>query len=212
MLISGITGAIALISINIIFLVLAGVITFASPHIEHVFEKYVNDWTIEGMNMAFIIIGFIGFTVGLYVWCCHSYLTHKYYKVTLGCCVPLVLISWMIYSYAISVEVPQKIKLADCTNIMTKINLTFPRGRYCRFVLNIQPVTTNKYSGRLNIAAGTVLVTNIVWNSDQLEQQCEYLHALTNYNLEFSFNQSPPPSISLWLYLFQTCKDRKSNN
>jgi hypothetical protein len=174
-----------------------------------VFDKYAYNWTIDDINVIFILIGAIGFIVGAYIWYGHSYITYKYCKVTLVCGVPLVLISWMIYSYAINVDVPQRIKLADCTNIVTKVHFIFPKGRYYRFVLDVPPVTTNKSSGHLNIMAGTVLVTNIVLNSDQPEQQCNYLYGLTNYDLELSFNQSPPPSTSLWLYLFQTCNDRR---
>ncbi|MGA2868519.1 MAG: hypothetical protein ABSF34_05095, partial [Verrucomicrobiota bacterium] len=163
---------------------------------------------LEKVYLALAIAGVVGFPVGTFVGWKHSQAVQKWFGPVAGFGILAILFGWFLYVYASHVEVPQKLKLVDCSTSTTKIHLKIPKGHYYRIVLVLPSGSTNVFSGRINISDEISAITNISIGSSQIEQQCNFLHEQSNYDLEINFDQLPPPSTSIELHWLQTQQDK----
>lgn len=206
----GVTGALLSAGIVLILMILISGYGPALPYfrIGNIIEKYKQTWTLENVYSTVAVAGIIGFLIGTVVGWKHSPLIQKWFGPTVSLGIPVILFGWFLHVYASYVEVPQNLKLADCSNSTTKIHLKIPKGRYYRIVLALPSGSTNIFSGRINISDEISTITNLSIGSSQTEQQCNFLHAQSNYDLEITFDHSPPPSTSIELHWLQTQRDK----
>lgn len=89
--------------------------------------------------------------------------------------ISLIVGAWFFHAYVIRIEIPKKIKLADCTNSPVKIYLKAPAGRKYFLVLDtpqIEVATNGKlissytFSGRIRIAKDNKVIADMPIASD----------------------------------------------
>lgn len=205
---SGITGTLLSIGVFFILILLISGWGPALPYlgIGRTIEKWEQTWTIQGIYTASIAVGVIGFLLGVVASWRHLWMIQKCFAPTIAFSIPMILIGWLLHIYASHVEVPQNLKLADCSK-ETIIHLKVPKGRYYRLVIAPPSGATNIFSGYINISDETMF-TNISIGPNLLEQPCDFFHAQSNYNIKITFDQSPPASTLLELHWLQTQRDR----
>ena len=203
----GIVGAVTLVCVSVILILLVSGAGASLPFIGHVIETWTRQWTLEGIYTVFITASFMGFILGAFFSKKHLQVVQKWFSSALILGIAMTFCLWLFYGYASHVEFPRNLKLADCTNTTT-IHLKVPKGRYYRLVLTMPSGSTNVFSGRINISDGVSTVTNLSIGFNQMEQQCNFFHAQSNYDINITFDQPPPPSTSIWLHWLQAYKDR----
>jgi hypothetical protein len=141
--------------------------------------------------------------------------------------ISVMLVTWLFYGYASHVEIPQKIKLTDCTtNNTVKIDLHVPKGN--NYYLLVDTPTAYSFSGRVRILEGVTSIEDtsfkglqVFWGLPNVAYVLTDFRNATNntawnqivksqkdYNIQIVFDQPPPPATSVWLYWLQTHKDR----
>ena len=205
--VAGITGSFVsgLIAIALLFIVGIGgaIIAAFVPFVNHIMSK----WTLDGIYLTIIGAYCVGFVFGCSAARRHLQVIQKWFAPIFVLGIFMTFGLWLAYNYANHVGFIRKEKLADCTNVMT-FHLKVPRGHDYRFILAVPSGSTNQFSGRMDISDGASIVTNVNVGFSQTEQQGNFLHAETNYDIRISFNQSPPPSSSIWLYWREGYRDR----
>jgi len=198
---SGITGALALTGLCIILFILGYAVR--NPFISRLYSATFAKCTFEGL---FIATSGFGFILGILA---RRRLTLKNEVVLIAAfSVPVIIGAWWLHTLASYSVYVGKMKLADCTNSVTSIHLKAPRGHDFRFTLTVPSATTNTLSGHIEILDGKSTVTNFLIGIQRAEQQCDFLHGQTNYDINIFFDQPPPPSTSIWLYWKEGYKDR----
>jgi hypothetical protein len=206
----GITGGLLSAGIVLVLMLLISGYGPALPHfgIGKIITEYIQVWTLEKVYQALVIAGIVGFPIGTIAGWKHSQAVQKWFGPVASFGILAILFGRFLYVYASHVEVPQKLKLADCSTSTTKIHLKIPKGRYYLIVLALPSGSTNVFSGHINISDEMSAITNLSIGSSQTEQPCNFLHAQSNYDLEITFDQLPPPSTSIELHWLQTQRDK----
>jgi hypothetical protein len=206
----GITGAVVLIGVGVVlFLLISGIgVTIPYFGIGYLTEKWTNKWFLEGIYTAFVAMGCVGVIIGGLIAKWRPQIIQKWFTATIIWGIPMIFCLWLLYDVARHIEIPRKLKLSDCTNSTTKIHLKTPKGNYYRLVLAIPSDSTNTFTGHVYVFEREFSVTNFSIGSDKTAELCNYLRSQKDYDLEIAFNQSPPPSTSIWLHWAQAYKDR----
>lgn len=202
-----IVGAVALTSSSIILVLLISGTCVALPFFGSVIETWTKQWTLEGIYSVFIIAGCVGLVFGAFLGKRHLQTIQKWFSSALILGIPMIFCLWLFYGCASHVAIPREIKLTDCTNNTVLVQLTVPKGRNYRLVLTAPSGSTNIVSGRVIISSGATAITNFSIGSNTGEQQCDFFHAESRYNVEIKFDQTPS-STSIWLRWLQAYKDR----
>ncbi|MGH7977044.1 MAG: hypothetical protein ACREDS_01810 [Limisphaerales bacterium] len=136
-----------------------------------------------------------------------------------------VLFAWFLHTYASYVEVPQKIKLADCTNSVTNIHFKVPKGHDYFIQMDVPGmqqmpngtvISSYKFSGNIHISDGTAMVTDFPISSEKAwsissgfvitgispqntnaPSLNQLIQAQKVYDLKIELNPPPPPSSSI---------------
>ena len=204
----GVTVAIAFIGISVIFVLFVSGAGVALPYFGHIVEKWAGRWSLEGVYTAFIAAGCAGFVFGTFAGLRHVNIIRKWFSAAIIGGIPMILGLWLVYACANGVQRPREIKLADCTNSITRIHLKVPKGHFYRLAFTTSPSSTNIFSARFNIFEEAITVTNFSMSSEQTESQCDFLRAQTDYDIEIRFDPTPPSSTAVWLRWLQSYKDR----
>jgi hypothetical protein len=164
-------------------------------------------WTFEGIREGFFIAICLGLVMGSVFGSRFHGRLKKYTELSAYFGVPLILLGWFLYGFAIRVAVPKDIKLADCTSKSVEVHCKIPYGRIYSIVLVLPPGTSQPVVAHAVIYKETTTITNFIIGSAEAQIQCNYLHAQSNYDMTFTFDQQPPASTTLCLHLLQTHKD-----
>jgi hypothetical protein len=138
---------------------------------------------------------------------------------------------------ALNTLIPHSIKLVDCTNSILKVHLKVPKGRGYNLVLGMPGSEMAekfpyKFSGRIQIIEdkssiidfpiGSELIQSCNWLNGESgfiltgfrNTNCpalsQFIHPQKDYDIEIDFDQSPPPSTSIWLFWLQAYKDKEN--
>jgi hypothetical protein len=225
---SGIIGALALTGICI-FLFLIG-FAVRGEFISYFYQKTFARCSFEGLLIA---TSGLGFVLGMIA---RRRLTLKSEIILIATfSVPLIIGAWLLHAYAIRVAIPHTMKLADCSNSVVNIRLKVPQGHgYCLDLItpeiqampNGTVISSCKFSGRVRISNGTSLVADFPIGSDKswltgsefvltgvglqntnVPPLSQFIQAQRDYDIEITFDSSPPPSSSIWLYWLQSRGD-----
>ncbi len=189
----GITGMLLLSGTYIGLIIATAYAGNLLPASGSIIQKFfgMNKWTFEEIHTVFIIAASVGVIVGIIAgWRCPQ-VCQKLFVPAAVIGIPAILVGWFFYAYAIRVEVPHKIKLADCTNSPVKIHLETPKGRKYFLTLNTpkaQTVTNGgsaspyAFTGYIQITKGNVVIADIPIESDKTsvnliqnaDGSCEY--------------------------------------
>jgi hypothetical protein len=227
---SGITGALALTGICIILFLLG--FTARTPFVSYLYSKTLAKCSIEGL---FIATGGFGFILGL-IGRRRLPIIQKGIALMAVVAIPLIIGAWLLNAYAIRVSVPHAVKLLNCTNSVVKIHLKVPKGHAYHLELNTPGVqampngtvtSSYKFSGHIRISNGVSLVadfpigydkawltgscfvlTGVSFQNTNVPMLSQFIQAQKSYDIEITFDPSPPPSSSIWLYWLQSAKDR----
>jgi hypothetical protein len=199
---------VALICLGICLIFVSGVVVLIFPSAGFVFDKAGDLFNFLGAGLIFAAVGTVGFVIGIVVGKRHPNKMQKWYGAIFIGGIPMMCFSWMLYSYAIRVEVPQKLKLADYTNGIKPIHFELPKGRYHRIIFESPAGSTNQFSCHIKFFSDARIVTNLTLNPIAPSAECNFINRQMNYDVEITFDQLPPPSSSLWLYWLQTRKDK----
>lgn len=127
----------------------------------------------------FIIIGIVGFIIGLIVGRFFPFLRRGILPlvVTFVVALPFGFVTWVYYKATMQVEYPaQDLKLADCTNNVVRFHLNAPTGHDHQLQLRIPGITvspagncTTSYNfiGRLSVLSNQVLIADMPISSDK---------------------------------------------
>ena len=130
---SGLAGAVLIICASLCVIILVGDGGPALPYfgIGHVIEKWRQSWTEDGIYTFLILVGFVGFPLGVIIGLRYPETTRKWNMLAALLAVPLFFIGGLIYAYSSHVEFPRKLKLADCSKA-TIVHFETPKGHYYR--------------------------------------------------------------------------------
>jgi len=188
-------------------LLLVGAIAEGYPFIGQIVGRWTRKWTLQESYAALAVVSFIGFIFGALVSVRHPHVVQTWFSSAFVLGILMMFFLWLLNSFASHVEIPQNMKLADCT-VVTMIHLQVPKGQYFNLVLVAPPRSTNAFAGQVHVSEGGSIVTNFSIGSNQTEQQCSFFHAESNYEIQIVFDSLPPPSTSVWLHWLQAYKDR----
>jgi hypothetical protein len=187
---SGITGALALTSICIILFFIG--FTVREPFVSYLYSKTFAKCSLEGL---FIATGGIGFVLGLIVRQRFPIIQRSTAPMVVAA-IPLIIIGWLFNGYAMRVSTPREMKLADCTNSTEYIHFKAPKGHNFQLVFS----STATLSGHVRVIDETSKTIDFPINSNQIEEQFNFFRPQKDYDVQITFDQSPPSSTSLWLH------------
>ncbi|MGH7953130.1 MAG: hypothetical protein ACREFE_14610 [Limisphaerales bacterium] len=214
----GVTGAFLLTGISAILTYVVIVLMANVPWMGKIF--FIKEWTLEGNYAVIIAAGIAGFIAGSIK--SNSSIIQTWRFAAFVFLIPMVLGLWLFYGYASHVEIPQKIKITDCSNRVVRTHFKFPKGRNYHLIIATASSPTNAFSGEVHITCGTLDVVDFPIQPEQVTwlnimpfefnltgpALYQFIHPQTNYEIQMDFDQPPPPSTSLWLYWLQAYKDR----
>lgn len=219
---SGLVGALVLSGMFIALFLLA--FAYRNEFISRLYQGTLAKCSFQELLLATSSIGFI---LGMVA---RRHLTLKKEVVLIAVfSIPLLIGAWMLDAVGSRVSIPHSLKLADCTNNAVSIHLKVPKGHAYQLELqmpeiqfspsNGKSVSLYKFSGRLRIlTAGAQLadfsissdkalltgsgyvLTGVGLQNTNVPPLSDFLQSNKSYDFEISFEPTPPPSSSVWLY------------
>lgn len=178
---------------------------------------------------VFFVMGSIGFILGLLLRRRFPIIQRGVLPLVIALIMLVVSLGWrglLIHKIWMETELPPlNLKLADCTNDVMNIHLKIPKGHAYQLDLNTPRMrvlpggewaSPYKFSGHLRISSNGSLTADLPIGSDKARLTpsgyvltgIDSIQANKTYDFEISFEPSPPPGSSIWLYCLVSVRDQ----
>jgi hypothetical protein len=182
-----------------------------------------SQWTYAGIHEIFLAVILLGLFLG---WCFPAKIKKYCPALFVAWSVALFLLANLYLAIGEHKEIPQEMKLVDCSGKTLNIRLAAPKGRRYGLVLEGLPegrmtngnyISSYKFTGHLRITTRPSETIQIPLDSDtmsaspgELNLGPVNLRAGKDYDLQIEFDPPPPTASFISFYWAQSYADRNN--